>query len=92
MIHSMCGGGLKDNEVLSFAKVVFDDNPVAGSRPYWYKSAVRGLKSGEKVLAPFGRDNAVYVATVIRVDEASEQTPPMPLGRMGTITARAQLK
>lgn len=89
MIHSMCGGGLKDNEILSFAKVTFDDNPLAEKRPYWYKCAIIGLNVGEKVLAPFGKDGREYVATIVRVDRASEQTPPMPLGRMGSITKKA---
>lgn len=90
MIHSMCGGGLKDNEILSFAKVTFDNNPLAENRPYWYKNSVRGLKAGDKVLAPFGRDGKDFVATVVRVDIASEQTPPLPLSRMGTITIKAE--
>lgn len=84
----MCGGGLKDNEVLSFVKVTFDDNPLAEKRPYWYKCGIIGLTAGEKVLAPFGSAQKEYVATVVRVDRASEQTPPMPLNRMGSITKR----
>lgn len=85
MIHSMCGGGLKDNEVISFAKVVFDGNPLAGDRLYWYKNDIVGLKAGDKVAVPFGKSGNEFIATVVRVDLASEQTPPMPLSRMASV-------
>ena len=88
MIHSMCGGELKDNEVISFVKIEFIDNPLAEKRPYWYKSAVPGLTTGDKVLAPFGKNDLEYAAVVIRVDRVSEQTPPMPVARMGTISKK----
>lgn len=85
MIHSMCGGGLKDNEVISFAKVVFEDNPLADKRPYWCKNDIIGLKAGDKVAVSFGKNGNEFVATVVRVDLASEQTPPVSLSRMASV-------
>lgn len=81
----MCGGGLRDNETLSFAKVKFNAEkaPVGldCSRPYWFISEIPFLKAGDTVLAP-----AAFVAeceaVVLRVDNASEQTPPFPIKTM----------
>lgn len=86
MIHSMCGGGLKDNALLTFVKVSFLDCPACEKRPYWYVCPFVGIAVGDTVLAPYGRDGALYKAEVLRVDEnVSEQTPPFPLSSMKEI-------
>lgn len=89
MIHSMCGGGLKDNEIFSFAKVKFvaEKLPcgVDGERPYWFISEIPLLKQGDKVLAPVGMSDVPCEAVVLRVDRASEQTPPFPIKTMKKI-------
>lgn len=90
MIHSLCGGGLKDNQILTVVKVKFTNNPLAQNRPYWYLTTIIGLSEGEEVLAPFGRDGQTFRAVVLRVDQAvNEQVLPMPLSKMQTITSRA---
>lgn len=92
MIHSMCGGGLSDNEIYSFAKVRFDNVALCGDRPYWFINDIAGLKIGDVVMAPFGFDEKPERAVVLRVDDASEQTPPFPVKRMKHIIARADTK
>lgn len=91
MIHSMCGGGLKNNEILSFAKVKFcEESAPAGvdcSRPYWFISEIPLLKAGDKVLAPIGEKS--YEAVVLRVDLSSEQTPPFPIKSMKKLISKA---
>lgn len=86
MIHSMCGGGLKDNQVLTLAKVKFIDNPYAQDRSYWYICNIFGVRSGDIVTAPFTRPNGiynVYKATVLRVDaNVNEQMSPAPIKHM----------
>ncbi len=92
MIHSMCGGGLSDNEIYSFAKVRFDNVALCGDRPYWFINDIAGLKIGDVVMAPFGFDEKPERAVVLRVDDASEQTPPLPVKRMKrviSVVARA---
>lgn len=92
MIHSMCGGGLKNNEILSFAKVKFtgENLPcgVDGERPYWFISEIPLLKAGDKVLAPAGAALVSCEAVVLRVDRASEQTPPFPIKSMKKLIKR----
>lgn len=86
MIHSMCGGGLKDNRILSFAKVRFLNNPLAEARPYWYINNIKGLKAGDEVNAPFGKSGMKFKATVLRVDDnVSEQTAPLPIKYMSEL-------
>ena len=83
MIHSMCGGGLKDNRILSFAKVKFINNPLSEDRPYWYINNIKGLKAGDEVEAPFGKSGTKFKAVVLRVDyNVSEQTAPIPVKYM----------
>lgn len=89
MIHSMCGGALKDNKILSVVKVRFLNNPLSGERPYWYLNAITDLKQGEIVLAPFGKTQTLFKAEVIRVDNGvNEQSFPMPISKMQTVEKR----
>lgn len=82
----MCGGGLKNNEILSFAKVRFTGenlpDVVDSERPYWFISEIPLLKAGDTVFAPAGAANVPCKAVVLRVDRASEQTPPFPIKSM----------
>ncbi len=89
MIHQMCGGALKDNKILSVVKVKFINNPLCLDRPYWYLNEIVGLKQGELVLAPFGKNQTLYKAEVIRVDNGvNQQSFPMPISKMQTVTQR----
>ena len=90
MIHSMCGGALKDNKILSVAKVQFINNPLAQNRPYWYLNGIVGLQQDQVVLAPFGQSQTLYEARVLRVDNGvNEQSFPMPVKKMQWITKLA---
>ena len=83
MIHSLCGGKLRDNAVFDVVKIKFTDNPLSGDRPYWYKSDIVGLKVGDNVLAPFGKNEQNYKAEVIRIDRAvNEQNCPFNPSKM----------
>lgn len=91
MIHSMCGGGLKDNKILSVVKIKFVNNPLSENRPYWYLNSIIDLKQGDIVLAPFSKNQTLYKAEVIRVDNGvNEQSFPIPFSKMQTITSRAE--
>ena len=55
-------------------------------------AARAGLKAGDTVTAPFGASETPERAVVLRVDIASEQTPPLPVKRMKrviSVVARA---
>ncbi|MBQ7407674.1 MAG: hypothetical protein IJW13_00130 [Clostridia bacterium] len=89
MIHSLAGGKLKDNGYYTVIKVKFINNPLALARPYFYLCEVAQIEQGEVVLAPYGKNQTEYEAEVIRVDKCvSEQTLPMPLSKMATVTKR----
>ena len=91
MIHSLCGGKLRDNQIFDVVKVKFISNPMAGERPYWYKSNIPLLKVGDIVLAPFGKDERVYEAEVLRIDKCvNEQCLPIPASKMSFIRAKNQ--
>ncbi len=87
----MCGGGLSDNETLSFAKVKFNaEKAPAGldcSRPYWFISEIPFLKAGDTVLAP-SRLGERCEAVVLRVDNTDEQTPPFPIKTMKKLISK----
>lgn len=83
MIHSLCGGKLRDNQIFDVVKVKFINNPFSSARPYWFKSDIYGLKEGDKVVAPFGSGDQTYIAEVIRVDKnVNEQNTPIPSSKM----------
>ena len=72
MIHSMSGGVLSDSGIYFFAKVRFEDT--VG----WYL-APRGVKAGDRVVAPFG--TASREGVVERTETCTAQTAPVPVGR-----------
>ena len=91
MIHSLCGGKLRDNQIFDIVKVKFLNNPFAGERPYWYKSDIRDLKEGDKVIAPFGAKEEAFIACVIRVDRGvNEQNTPIPASKMQYLISREE--
>lgn len=91
MIHSLCGGKLRDNQIFDVVKVKFINNPMAGDRPYWYKSSIPLLKVGDILLAPFGKDEREFEATVLRIDKnVNEQCSPIPASKMLFVRAKNQ--
>lgn len=89
MIHSLAGGKLRDNSIFDIAKVKFINNPFALDRPYWYKSNISFLKEGDKVLAPFGKDEILYEAIVVRIDKnVNEQNAPFPASKMVYLSSK----
>ena len=68
----MSGGVLSDGMMYTFAKVRFEDT--VG----WYL-APRGVKAGDRVLAPLKGTSAEGV--VERLEACSKQTAPVPLSR-----------
>ena len=78
MIHSMAGGVLGDQGVHTFVKVEI------GGAPYWYLAPVR-VAAGDKVVVPFGREGRRVTAQVLRTEDCTAQTAPVPLGRAKSI-------
>ncbi len=74
MIHSLSGGVIADNMPITFAKV-----EIAGT-PRWY-IAPFPVEAGEKVLAPFGREERLIETTVLKVETCTPQTAPVPVSR-----------
>ncbi len=78
MIHSMAGGVLGDQGVHTFAKV-----EVAGA-PAWYLAPMR-VQAGQKVLVPVGRENRRAEGVVLKTEDCTAQTAPVPLARAKNI-------
>lgn len=78
MIHSMAGGVLGDQSVHTFAKVD------AEGAPLWYLAPMR-VEAGQKVVVPVGRDGRRVTATVVRTEDCTAQTAPVPLCRARSI-------
>ncbi len=74
MIHSLSGGVIADNMPKTFAKV-----EIMGA-PYWF-IAPFPVEVGEKVLAPFGREERPTEGTVLKVETCTPQTAPVPVSR-----------
>lgn len=81
MIHSLSGGVIADNSPMLFAKV-----DMSGA-PRWYLAPFP-VQAGDKVLAPFGNDAAV--GTVIRVEQCTRQTAPVPVNRIKALEKRLE--
>ncbi len=78
MIHSMAGGVLGDQSVHTFAKVE------AEGVPCWYLAPMR-VAAGQKVVVPFGREGRRVTAVVLRTEDHTAQTAPVPLSRAKSI-------
>ncbi len=70
MIHSLSGGVIADGSVYTFAKVQLS----AG--PRWF-IAPFPVAAGDRVLAPFG--DGLEEGTVLRTEDCTRQTAPIPL-------------
>ena len=74
MIHSLSGGVMSDVQHVDFAKV-----EIEGEGVFWYISKIEGLKEGDKVIVPFGRDGEKVTGKVLRIDKnVSSQVSPIP--------------
>lgn len=77
MIHSLAGGNLGKVKFADFAKVQL----LEGSNKneiYWYVTKIT-LIENDVVLVPFGKNNALVKARVLRVDKnVSSQVSPIP--------------
>lgn len=74
MIHSLFGGVMSDVQHVDFAKV-----EIEGEGVFWYISKIEGLREGDKVIVPFGRDGEKVTGKVLRIDKnVSSQVSPIP--------------
>lgn len=78
MIHSMAGGLLGDQGVYCFAKVD------AEGMPFWYLAPMR-VTAGQRVVVPVGREGRRVTAVVLRTEDCTAQTAPVPLNRARSI-------
>ena len=74
MIHSLSGGVIADSFPRAYAKV-----EICGA-PYWYLAPFE-VAAGDRVLAPFGKDDRLVEATVLRVETCGPDTAPVPFSR-----------
>ena len=74
----MAGGNLSKITYNDFAKVKITSGPFIGGI-YWYLS-VPGAKAGDKVKVPFGANNTLFDAEILRVDThvSSQMSPVSP--------------
>lgn len=78
MIHSLSGGVIAENGVHTFVKV-----DVMGT-PCWYLSA-RRLPAGTRVAVPYGKAGRPVEGKVLRCEDCTPQTAPVPFARARTI-------
>lgn len=78
MIHSLSGGVIADNGVHVFAKV-----DVMGT-PCWYL-APRRLAAGSRVIVPFGKEGRRAEGRVVRCEDCTPQTAPVPMNRVRSV-------
>ena len=64
MIHSLSGGVMSDVQHVDFAKV-----EIEGEGVFWYISKIEGLKEGDKVIVPFGRDGEKVTGKDLRIEK-----------------------
>ena len=77
MIHSLSGGVIAENEIYTFAKV-----DIAGT-PRWYLSPTSKIKAGDRVEAPL--NGKLVTGVVLRTEDCSRQTAPVPMNRVQRI-------
>lgn len=82
MIHSLSGGVICDVGIYSFAKVELTEGFDEG-RSFWYLNEFPELKEGDAVRVPRGR--MTVLGKVVRIEENSEQTAPVPMNRIQSI-------
>ncbi len=79
MIHSLSGGVLADNGIYTFVKV-----EVEGA-PRWYLAGEFRVKAGDRVRVLFNGKECE--GTVLRTEDCTRQTAPVPLNRAAAILA-----
>lgn len=82
MIHSLSGGVIADNGIYTFVKV-----DVAGM-PRWFLSGGLRVKAGDRVRVPDVGGEKTGV--VIRTEDCTPQTSPVPFKRAAAILAVAE--
>ncbi len=82
MIHSLSGGIIADNEILTYCKVEICEGAYCGEKR-WYISPFK-VEAGNSVSVPVGKAAGVK-GTVLRVDKVTKQTAPYPVGRTAEI-------
>lgn len=80
MIHSLSGGIIADDSVLTYVFVLTD-----GGEKVWYISPFPFIKEGDRVQAPL-RGRSVR-GGVLRVEQVTKQTAPWPVNRTREIEA-----
>lgn len=79
MIHSLAGGELGNHQILDFAKVELLEGIRKGDICF-YISKVSDLKAGDEVVVPFGVNNNLIKAKVLRIDKnVSSFSAPVPI-------------
>lgn len=77
MIHSLSGGILSENKPLDFVKVEIQDDYFSGI--FWYITEIKNLKVGDFVLVPFGKQDVLVKAKILRIDKnVSPLSSPVP--------------
>ena len=77
MIHSMSGGVMSEINFYDFAKIEVKDEGI-----FWYICDIAGIKEGQKVTIPFGRENKIVEGIVLRIDKnVSSQNAPISVKR-----------
>lgn len=72
----MAGGKISNVTYNNYAKVKITSGPFAGGI-YWYL-CVQDEKVGDKVKVPFGKNNSLYDAEILRIDKnVSSQVAPV---------------
>lgn len=80
MIHSLSGGVITQYDNLVYVFVRLD-----GGEKAWYISPFPFIAAGDRVRVPFGR--ATSEGEVVRVENVTAQTAPMPVGRTREVEA-----
>lgn len=89
MIHSMAGGKLQEIDFVNLAKVEIIDGVFKGEI-YWYITEIVALKENDFVYVPFGKNNTLLKAKVLRIDKnVSTRTTPIPFKRLKKISSIA---
>ncbi len=83
MIHSLAGGTIRDGGMHTFVLVQI----VGTDEKKWYLSDGWRTNVGDEVYVTLNGKSET--AVVVRVDKASGQSGPMPLGRLVQIDGKA---
>lgn len=82
MIHSMSGGMIAENAVVTFAKVQTEEGAL------WFVAPEK-TEAGEEVLVPVGREERLVRGRVLKTEHCTPHTAPVPLSRAREIFSKA---